>query len=289
MAIKVQYPGIARSIDSDLDNVAGLLRAFRLLPAGLEIEPLLEQAKAQLRMEADYLFEAEQLRAYRAAIGNRDGLRVPYVAEDLTTRTVLAMEFIDGAPIESLTTASPEVRDRVGSRLLELALCELFDWRLAQTDPNFANFRYRAEEDELVLLDFGATKHYAPDQVESLRLLLAAAHGGDDSATAAAAERVGYVASGDPVGYRKAIVDLLATVTAPTRQPGCYDFAQSDLSEHLGAQVLSLRVEQGFGRLPPPDILYLHRKLGGLYLLLKRLTARVPVSALVVPYLQPAP
>ena len=72
----------------------------------------------------------------------------------------------------------------------------------------------------------------------------------------------------------------------PARHPGQFDFARSDLSERISHQAVSLRIEQGFGRVPPPDILYLHRKLGGLYLLLKRLSARVPVSDLIAPYLK---
>ncbi len=287
LAIKIQYPGVARSIDSDLENVSALLRMFRLLPANLDVDPLLTEAKSQLKLEADYLFEARQLRDYRAAVGELAGLRVPYVADDLTTATVLAMEFVDGDPIESLGSAPRETRDRIATRLLDLALRELFDWGLVQTDPNFANFRYRPADDELVLFDFGAARRFDRDRVEAFRSLVCASLADDGRAIAEAAEAVGYLAPADTDAYRRAVSDLIATATAPARVSGAYNFALSDLSERLSAQVMSLRVEQGFGRLPPPDILYLHRKLGGLYLLLKRLSARVPVSELIGPYLDP--
>jgi predicted unusual protein kinase regulating ubiquinone biosynthesis (AarF/ABC1/UbiB family) len=285
LAIKIQYPGIARSIDSDLNNVLALFRMFRLLPAGLDIDPLLEVAKRQLHAEADYLAEAEHLRAYASNLGSHPGLRVPAVADDLTTPTVLAMEYVDGAPIETLASAPRETRDRVAVRVTELALRELFDWRLMQTDPNFANFRYRAEHDEVVLLDFGATRRFDPELVEAFRMLVDASLGGDESAVERAVVGVGYLAPEDSPAYRRAVVDMVSFASEPAMFPGSYDFGAADLSERLSQHVMSMHTEQNFGRLPPPDMLYIHRKLGGLYLLLKRLNARVPIAELIAPYL----
>ena len=286
LAIKIQYPGIARSIDSDIDNVVALLRTFRLLPAGLEIGPLLEEAKAQLHLEADYLLEAEHMRAYAAALGRHPGLRVPEVADDLTTKTVLAMEYLDGDPIESLVSGPRPLRDRVATRLVEHALRELFDWALVQTDPNFANFRYREASDQIMLLDFGAVRSYPADRVEAFRALLTAAVNLDPDSTGSAAEALGYLAPEDAPAYRRALVDLVVIATEPARAEGPYDIGAANLSERLGRELFTLRVEQGFGRIPPPDVLYLHRKLGGLYLLCKRLRASVAVTALIQHHLQ---
>jgi predicted unusual protein kinase regulating ubiquinone biosynthesis (AarF/ABC1/UbiB family) len=285
LAIKIQYPGIARSIDSDLDNVMSILRLFRVLPAGLDIEPLMDEAKRQLHMEADYLMEADHLRTYASKLGSQPGLRVPGVADDLTTDTVLAMEMVDGEPIETLAAAPRETRERVAVRLTELALRELFDWRLMQTDPNFANFRYRAAEDEVVLLDFGATRRFAPDLVDAFRTLVEASLGDSENAVEQAAQAVGYLAPEDAPAYRRAVVDMVSVAAEPARFPGAYDFAAADLSERLSEHVMRMHTEQGFGRLPPPDMLYIHRKLGGLYLLLKRLGAKVPMSELIAPHL----
>ncbi|MGA7982125.1 MAG: AarF/ABC1/UbiB kinase family protein [Chromatiaceae bacterium] len=281
LAIKIQYPGIAHSIDSDLENVAALLRLFRLLPPGLALAPLLEEAKRQLHQEADYLLEAEQMRAYGSAVGGQTGLRVPEVADDLTTPTVLAMELTEGAPIESLATAPRVLRDRTATRMVDLALRELFDWGLVQTDPNFANFRYRAEGDEIVLLDFGAVRHYVPERTAALRALLSATLADGEAGIQDAAIAVGYLGADDPPAMRDGVLGLIKTGAEPARHPGPFDFSTADLSERLSEQVLSLRLERGFGRLPPADVLYLHRKLGGLYLLCKRLRARVPVSELI--------
>jgi predicted unusual protein kinase regulating ubiquinone biosynthesis (AarF/ABC1/UbiB family) len=285
LAIKIQYPGVARSIDSDLNNVLALFRMFRLLPPGLEIEPLLEVAQRQLHAEADYLAEADHLRSYAACLGSQPGLRVPEVADDLTTPTVLAMEYVDGEPIETLASAPRETRERVAVRITELALRELFDWRLVQTDPNFANFRYRAEGDEIVLLDFGATRRFNPELVEAFRVLIDASLGADDNELERAAIDVGYLATDDVPDYRRAVVDMVSIAAEPAKVPGLYHFGNADLSDRLSQHVMRMHTEQNFSRLPPPDVLYIHRKLGGLYLLLKRLNARVSISELIAPYI----
>jgi predicted unusual protein kinase regulating ubiquinone biosynthesis (AarF/ABC1/UbiB family) len=285
LAIKIQYPGIARSIDSDLGNVAAMLRLFRVLPEGIDLDPLLAEARRQLHQETNYLFEAEQLEAYRLAAGGQSGLRVPALARDLTTSRVLAMELVEGEPIESLDGAPQRTRDRIGTRLVDLALREVFDWGLVQTDPNFANFRFRAEDDALVLLDFGAARRYDPSRIHAFRRLLRAGVGDDRRVLESAVTELGYIAPEDPAAYREAVVDIVRMATEPARRPGAFDFATADLGERLTERIFALRAGQGFGRLPPSDILYLHRKLGGLYLLCRRLSARVPVSGLIDPHL----
>lgn len=107
LAVKVQYPGVAASIDADVDNVASLLRMSGLLPGGLDIGPLLAHAKRQLREEADYRREADQMRRYRALLADDPAFIVPEPVEDLCRERVLAMDFIPGDPIETLQVAPP--------------------------------------------------------------------------------------------------------------------------------------------------------------------------------------
>jgi predicted unusual protein kinase regulating ubiquinone biosynthesis (AarF/ABC1/UbiB family) len=84
LALKIQYPGVARSIDSDVDNVATLLRIARLLPDGINLAPLLHEAKRQLKAEADYLKEAGHLRHFGELLADDDDFVVPSV--DATCR-----------------------------------------------------------------------------------------------------------------------------------------------------------------------------------------------------------
>ncbi|MGD2083043.1 MAG: AarF/ABC1/UbiB kinase family protein, partial [Chromatiales bacterium] len=126
LAIKVQYPGVRDSIDSDIDNVAGLLRIFRLLPPEFALDPLLAEAKQQLHAETDYRAEARQLQQYSTLLGGTPGLVMPAVDRDLSTERVLAMTYVAGRPLEELSAAPAGVRDDVAKRLLALTLQEVF-------------------------------------------------------------------------------------------------------------------------------------------------------------------
>jgi predicted unusual protein kinase regulating ubiquinone biosynthesis (AarF/ABC1/UbiB family) len=288
LAVKVQYPGIERSIDSDVDNVASLLRLFRLLPDGVDLTGLLEEAKRQLHHEADYLEEAASLRRFRMLLADEPGIEVPDVVEPLTTREVLSMSYIDGQPIDKLMVQPRRIRDQVATELIRLALREVFEWGLVQTDPNFANYRYQPQTCRVGLLDFGATRQYSPELVLQLRRLLSAAVHQQPTALAQAAQAVGYLDPAAPIAYRDAILALLLQVVEPARQAGAYDFARTDLATRMRDRVVELRLAQRYWHLPPVEILMLHRKLGGLYLMASRLQARVDVAALVRPYLTDA-
>jgi predicted unusual protein kinase regulating ubiquinone biosynthesis (AarF/ABC1/UbiB family) len=120
LAIKVQYPGIRRSIDSDIDNVATLLRFSGLLPSGLDVGPLLREAKRQLHAEADYLGEGVWLRRYAGLLADAPEFMLPEVYDDMTTDSVLAMSCMGGVPVESLLDAPRAERDRVAGLLFSL-------------------------------------------------------------------------------------------------------------------------------------------------------------------------
>jgi len=281
LAIKIQYPGVRRSIDSDVDNVATLLRLFRILPEELDLQPLLAEAKRQLHEEADYLGEARHLRDYASRLGDDDGFVLPEVDERLTTAEVLAMSFVPGDPIETLADAPQATRDRVATQLWDLVLREFFDWGLVQTDPNFANYRHDPATGRIGLLDFGATRAYGRAWIDAFRRLLHAALTGDRAGIGAAATEVGYLGAGDDGAYREAVVDLIGLAAEPARAAGLFDFGATDLARRVSEQVLVLRLDHRYGRLPPPDVLFLHRKLGGMYLLSQRLRARVDLAGLL--------
>ena len=286
LAIKIQYPGIRRSIDSDVDNVAALLRTLHLIPGEIEIQPLLDDAKIQLHAEANYLQEAAYLKRFAQLTGGDDRYAVPAVDDELTTSEVLAMQYLDGEPIESLVDSQRTLRNQVGTTLLELGLREVFDWGLVQTDPNFANFRYNSLNGAVQLLDFGATRAYSDATRAALGNLLRAGMDGSDSDLLREAAAVGYIDENDPNSYKRGVLFLLRTATEPARSGSDYDFGRSDLARRISDTVLELRLNTRYGRLPPADVLFLHRKLGGLYLLFSRLHASVPVRQLLIQILE---
>ena len=303
LAIKLQYPGVRRSIDSDVDNVATLLRVSGLLPKALDLAPLLAEAKRQLHEEADYRREAENLHRFGDLLGNAQDFVLPRAVDALTRSDILAMSWVEGVAVESLAeqqaaiaepqpavadpqTAEQALRDRIAGLLIGLLFRELFEFRLIQTDPNFANYRFDAASGRLVLLDFGATRPYAEPVVEAYRRLMAGTVRGDRAAMGEAAQAIGYFQEHIHAAQRDAVIDLFATACEPLRHPGAYDFGTSDLPLRLRDAGLKLSMERDFWHTPPADALFLHRKLGGLYLLAARLRARVDVAALAAPWLE---
>ena len=287
LAIKIQYPGISRSISSDVDNVATLLRVSRLVPEDLDFVPLLEEAKRQLHAETDYRKEASSLNRFAEHLASEPRFETPTVVDALSTNTVLAMSYLDGQPIESLEEMSAAERNAVATDLLRLAFCEVFEWGLVQTDPNFANYMYQPDSDRIQLLDFGATREYSTGQRAVLRSLLRACILGTDTDVAEAASKVGYLNASDPPDYRASVVALLRTATEPARTGDSYAFGRTDLARRMQEIVVDMRLRNHYGQLPPTHVLFLHRKLGGLYLLLARLSATIPVRKLIRSYLDP--
>lgn len=285
LAIKLQYPGVRRSIDSDVDNVATLLRVSGLLPKSLDVAPLLEEAKRQLHEEADYRREAENLRRFGSLLADANEFVLPQAVDALTRSDILAMSWVDGVAVESLADAPQALRDRIASLLIGLLFRELFEFRLIQTDPNFANYRFDAASGRLVLLDFGATRPYSGTVVESYRRLMAGAIRGDRAAMSTAAQEIGYFQDTIHAHQRDAVIDLFATACEPLCHPDVYDFGASDLAVRLRDAGLKLSLDRDFWHTPPADALFLHRKLGGLYLLAARLGARVDVGRLAEPWL----
>lgn len=167
IAMKIQYPGVARSIDSDLENLKRLLKYLNMLPRGMYIDESLHVAKEELKRECDYLLEASHQERMRKLLSGHPSFVVPFVVPELTTKAILTTQLVnDAVPVDMVANEDETVRNRVASLILELTLRELFVFRFMQTDPNFSNFLYHRGEGKLYLLDFGASREYSKDFVD---------------------------------------------------------------------------------------------------------------------------
>ena len=284
LAIKVQFPGVRASIDSDIANLGTLLRLAGVVPAGLDLAPLLAEARAQLHAEADYRQEARALEAFRRALADRPAFRVPAVHADLSTERVLAMDHVASRPIETLAAAPQEVRERAATALIDLVLRELFEIGQMQTDPNFANYRVEPETGRIVLLDFGATRAIAPATAARYRTLLRALLDCDRPGMAAGMQALGYFRA-DATEVEKALVLAMADhAAAPLRSDRPYDFRCSTLPLDLAELGRPLGEARTLWHIPPAELLFLHRKIAGTFLLAQRLRARVALRPLLEPW-----
>jgi len=289
LALKVQYPGVARSIASDVDNLAMFLRLSRVLPIEMDVSGIVAEAKRQLRQEADYLTEADYLRQYRDLVADDERFVVPRMHDDLTTRRVLAMDYLGGEPLESLGEAGVDqkLRNHVGALLEHLVFRELFEFRTMQSDPNFANYLYQPETGRIVLLDFGSTVSFTEEFTTRYARIARALIRKNEGATRHYAEQIGYLGPGDSRQHAERVLEVIRIVCEPIRYDKVYDFGASDLvSRARDAGFEMLFSSHGEFRVPPPETIFLHRKLVGSFLLCARIRARVNVQQLIRPFLR---
>jgi len=281
LAIKVQYPGVARSIDSDVSNVGALIKLTGLLPKGFALGPYLEEAKVQLHAETDYAAEAKALNQFATLLEGDGRFVVPKFEATWSGPQILAMDYVASTPIEDVAGADRATRNRVAADLIDLMLRELFEFGLMQTDPNFANYRYIADTGQIVLLDFGATRALRPQASDDYRAIMGAGLDGDRGGLLDAALRIGFVTEAIEDRHLNRIMDMMETVFGALTRTEDFDFADPALSRRMQAQGMAL-ADDGF--VPPPlpmDALFLQRKFAGMFLLAARLRAHVPVAQMI--------
>ena len=288
LALKIQYPGVAKSINSDVDNMAMLMRLINLLPVEIDISGIVKEAKRQLHQEADYIVEAQYLRDYRKLVEDEPRFVVPGVHDDLTTKRILAMDYIEGVPLESLGEdgVAQELKNSVGALLQHLMFRELIEFRTMQSDPNFANYLYQPDTDRVVLLDFGSTVSFEEKFTQRYAQIARAMIDKDDVTLRHLAEKMGYINPGNSDEYVERILNLIRLVSEPVIKGGIYDFGTSDVFARGRDAGLEMFFEDmSEYRVPPPETMFLHRKLVGSFMLCSRIGARVDVQKLITPFL----
>jgi predicted unusual protein kinase regulating ubiquinone biosynthesis (AarF/ABC1/UbiB family) len=286
LAVKIQYPDIADSIDSDVENASMLLKASGLLPRHIDIKPLLAEAKMQLHDEADYIREARYLDRYAEALANDARFIVPETLPELSTQTILAMTYVPGVPVEQLLTRNQADRDRVAHALMDLVLSELFEFGVMQSDPNLANYRYDPQTGKIVLLDFGAARDISPDIEHFYRRMLSAGLTGNQALLRSALEDFGLIDAHMTAAHVSSVIRLFDMIIEPMLHNGPFDFGNNALMRSIRDQGLELLNDRTNWRLPPAELFFIQRKLGGMYHLAAGLRARVDVGALLRAHLK---
>lgn len=278
VAVKVQYPGVADSIESDLSNLSMLVNATGLAPPGLFLENVIRVGRDELKVECDYQCEAANQKRFQTLISSdpslvADRVVVPQVIEELSTNRILVTELVRGGTIDKVVNLDQTERNRIGRAIMRLTMLELFVWRFMQTDPNWGNFLYDVRTRTTYLIDFGAAREYDEEFVRGYLNIVVANANRDENTLMEESIRMGFLTGEENDIMLEAHKLSGYCLGEPFQSYEPYDFKSSRItsriSEH-GSVFLKHRLT------PPPEEVYtLHRKLAGAYNLCIKLGAKI--------------
>ena len=199
VAVKVQYPGIARSITSDLKNAALLRRVVAAAFPGLDTKSLIDELGDRLREEVDYLLEADNQERFARYYEGHPVIHVPHVVSELSTSRVLTSELVVGATFEEVLQWSQSERDLAAETIHRFVSRSLYRLHAFNGDPHPGNYLFHGQG-RVSFLDYGLTKRFSDEElaplIDALRSLVI---DNDGDRFRAALERAGFLRPGAPV------------------------------------------------------------------------------------------
>ena len=284
VAVKVQYPGIARLIEADLSALEGIFKAISRLEPSVNLQPILDYLRWTLPMELDFRREAEAIKDLRDALCDHDDVLVPEVVEGMNTERLLIMEYVEGVKItdrQGLVNAGLDP-SRVAEQLVEVYAEQLFQRGVFHADPHPGNLFVQPGENGpvLVLLDHGLTVTVQSDLVEAMQEAIKALTEGDFDALTGALQKAGLEIGPDlDLDTLLGLVGVLFGSDQTGVEEGGGDGAGADLPQ------FGLKLGASIGHIPN-DLLLVGRAIGLIDGITRQLDPDVDTIEIVACYAQ---
>lgn len=306
IVLKIQYPNVDRAIDSDLKAIRSLLSTLKLLPRDFNMDPLFAEVRGMLVQETDYEMEARLTEDFYERLKDDSRYIVPKVIREFSGPKILATSFERGLRVDDplIQSLPQERRNKMALHFLDLYFKEIFEWGVVQTDPHSGNYRIRINpqgHDQLILLDFGATRAYNNEFLAPYRRMVKGALFNDRETFFKAAYELRFICEEDPQdlkdifeGFCTEMVEPFISFDDPRNAEkrvdpdGNYDWKNTDLPQRISKKVLHILRKHAW-RAPPEEILFLDRKTGGVFIFLSVLRAKIRGRDLILNYLEKLP
>ncbi len=286
VVVKVQYPGVDRSCDSDLKQLRLTLKLGGLLKMPKEsVDALFNEIQSRLHEELDYLNEAKNIKLFKSFHANNSQIMIPNVFDDLTTRHILTLEFIPGDHAEDLSNRnySQDQINILGDNLFNMLAEHLFNFQHIHGDPHPGNFAFRPDG-KIIIYDFGCIKILKPEIVNAYKDAIKASLEEDYDLVDDALQRLGarVIEKASPgEDYYKVWRNIFFEPFLCDKE---YDFKSAKL--HLDAAKQTPLFFKYLSHFKPPvESLYIDRMISGHYWLMKSMGVEANFRSILKRYL----
>ncbi len=294
VAVKIQYPGVAEAVETDLRNAMMLLPLVKRLAPGLDARALALEMRERIGEELDYELEAQNQRRIERLMRGHPFVYVPRVHTDISTRRVLVSEYVEGERFEAVRRAPEPQRDRYGEIVFRFFFGLVYRDRIALGDPHPGNYLLRPDG-RVCFLDFGLLRDVDAARVAGERAIALAVRAKDAGAVKAALLAGGYLPAdrADAVDADFALT-LMRMAIKWYAVPGQRRFSAKDAGRGRdrerpdGEQRAAMRTQVNQFTLPPDSIL-IRRMHGIVAVVLEQLQAGADWGAIAAEYLHQDP
>lgn len=285
LAVKIQYPGVKDSLESDMRIVKPMAaRLFQLNNA--DIDHYLDEVAVRMREECDYSLELKRSLEISEACSHIEGLAFPKYYPELSSERILTMDWMNGLHLKEFLDTKPsyEIRQKVGQALWDFYDYQIHELKSLHADPHPGNFLIQ-EDGTVGVIDFGCVKTLPEEFYNSFfKLTDSEILTNDEKLDVALRELEFYTESDEPelkTFISSTMREFLSLLGRPFMENE-FDFGDEsyikavfEMGQRYGKDTKIRKIGAGRG---PADAVYLNRTYFGLYTLLNRLGVKVRTS-----------
>lgn len=277
VAIKVQFPGVKQSIDSDLATLKFIMKTSGMLPENFPLEHYLSQCGDLLKRETNYELEAENINLFSGFLNGSKVIHVPKVYNELSTDQTLTMSFLEGRELSNIMQFDQSARDEISLNLIELLFNEIFNFKMVQTDPNLANFLLNRGGKSICILDFGACCRVSENTYRLYKELLSVALSLDLNCIKSFLQEKNFIPQETSMAGTKFLENIISVTINELSKDETFDFQKSKVFQLIVQENLNLYFDLIPSSVLGSDFIFIQRKIFGLILFFRSIGTKLPL------------